>query len=92
MHILGLLHLSLEVEAFLIKADKARIATIQNTVNDEFDEVERTGWRTYIAEVANLATSDGYVCSVRIFLMRFNLPYNHGVKKKFFCIEVYLQA
>ena len=60
-----------------------RIATIQNTVNDEFDEVEGTGWRTYIARVANLATSDGDVCSIGIFLMRFNLSDNHGVKNLF---------
>ena len=57
-HILGSLHQGLEVDFFKIKSDKLRIATIQNTVNDEFDEVEGTGWRTYIARVANLATSD----------------------------------
>ena len=90
MHILGSLHLSLEVEAFLIKADKARIATIQNTVNDEFDEVERTGWRTYISGIAHLATVDGDACLIGISLMRFNLADNHLVTNLFYSVLRYI--
>ena len=57
--------------------------TRQNTVNDEFDEFEGTGWRTYITGVANLDNSDGDVCSIGIFLMSFNLTENHGVTNLF---------
>ena len=73
----------MEVEVFKINADKARIVTRQKTVNDEFDEVEGTGWCTYIAGVANLATRDGDACSIGIFLMRLNLAYNHVVTNFF---------
>ena len=54
-----------------------------NTVNDEFDEVEGTGWHTYISRVTNLATSDGDACSIGILLMRFDLADNHGVANFF---------
>ena len=65
---------------FKIKADKARIATRQKNVNDEFDEVEGTSWRTYIYGVANLTTSDGDACLIGILPMRFDLADNHGVE------------
>ena len=68
---------------FKIKTDKARITTRQNTVNDEFDKVEGTGWRIYIPGVANLATSDNDKYSIGIFLMRLNLADNHGVTNFF---------
>ena len=71
------------MEVFKIKADKAPIATRHNTVNDEFDKIEETGWHTYIAGVASLATSDGYVCPIGIILMRFNLTDNHVVTNFF---------
>ena len=60
-----------------------RIATRQNTFNDEFDEVEGTCWRTYIARVSDLATSDGDACPIEILLMMFDLSDNHGVKFSF---------
>ena len=60
-----------------------RIATRQNTVNDEFDEVEWTGWRTYISGVANLTTCNGDACSIGILFMRFELADNHGVENFF---------
>ena len=55
----------------------------QNTVNDESDKVKGTGWRTYIARVADFATSNGDACPIRILLMSFNFADNHGVKKSF---------
>ena len=69
----------MEVEVFKIKADKARIATQQNTSNDNFDEIKSTGWRTYISGVANLTTCDGDACLIGILFMRFDLVDNHGV-------------
>ena len=69
--------------SFFIKAEKARILTRYNTVNDEFEEVEGTCWHTYIAGVENLATSDGDTCPIGIFLMRFDLADNHIVTNLF---------
>ena len=57
-----------------------RIATRQNTVNDEFDEVKGTSWRAYISGVADLDTKNGDECPIVILLMWFNLADNHGVK------------
>ena len=55
----------------------------QNTVNDKFDKVEGTCWRTYISGVAYLATRNGDACPIGILLMRFDLTDNHGVKNLF---------
>ena len=57
--------------------------TRQNTVNYELDKVEGTCWRTYIAGVSDLDTSDGDVCTIGILLTRFYLAYNHGVANFF---------
>ena len=57
--------------------------TRQNTVNDDLDEVEGTCWSIYISGEVDLATSNGDVCPIGIFLMRFDLAYNHGVKNFF---------
>ena len=56
-----------------------QILTRQNTVNGELDKVEGTCWRTYIAGLAYLATSDGDACPIGILFMRFDLAYNYGV-------------
>ena len=56
-----------------------RIATRQNAVNDKFDEVECTGWCTYIPGVENLTTCDGNEHAIRVFLVGFDLTDNHGV-------------
>ena len=55
----------------------------QNTVNDEFDEVKWTGWRTYIPRVANVTNYYGDACSIVIFFVRFDLTYDHGVANFF---------
>ena len=48
-----------------------RIATRQDTVNDD------------IAWVEYLATSDGDACPIGILILRFDLTYNHGVANFF---------
>ena len=68
---------------FKVKSDKARIATIQDTVNEELDEVEGTCGRAYIAWVADLDTSDCDACLIGILLLRFYLTYHHGVANCF---------
>ena len=67
----------------VFKSDKARIETRQNTVNDEFDKVELTGWHTYISGVENLITCEGDACLIGIFFMRFDLADNHGAADLF---------
>ena len=49
------------------------------TVNDEFDKVKWTGWCTYIPGLENLTTCNGDMCTIQIFLVRFDLEDNHGV-------------
>ena len=49
----------------------------------KFDEVEGTGWRTYISGLVDLATSNVDACPIGIPLMRFNLADNHGVTNFF---------
>ena len=79
VHIFGSLRWVLEVKVFLIKGNKARVATRQNTVNDVFDDVDRTGWCTYIPGVANLTPCGGDARAIWILLVRFDLADNHGV-------------
>ena len=62
-----------------VKAEKARISTIQDTVNHELDEVEGTCGRTYISGIIDAATSNGDACTIGIFLLRSDLTHNHGV-------------
>ena len=62
----------------------------QNTVNNELDEGMGTCWLTYIVGAADLATSDGDECPIEILLMRFDLAYNHGVKKIFSFVLRYI--
>ena len=59
------------------------MATWQNTVNDELDKVQGTGWRTYIAGVAYFATSNGDAYPIGILLISFKLAENHGDKNLF---------
>ena len=66
-----------------VKADKARIATRQDTVNDELEKVKGTCGCAYITWVAYLATSDSDVCKIGILLLRFDLTYNHVVENLF---------
>ena len=53
--------------------------TRQNSINDEFDEVEWTGWCTYIPRVEILTTCNSYAREIWIFLVRFELADYHGV-------------
>ena len=89
-HIIGLLHRGLEVEVFKVKADKARNATRQDTVNDDFDKVKWTGWCTYIVGVADLANSHSDAFPIGILLMMFNLADNHGVTPLFSSVLRYI--
>ena len=64
---------------FCVKAEKARIATIQDTVNHELDQVNRRCGRAYIAGIIDTAARYGDACITRIFLLRSDFTHNHGV-------------
>ena len=66
--------------SFSDQREKSCVATQHNTVNDEFDWVEWTGWCAYIPRVAYLTTCDSDARAIRIFLVRFDLADNHGVE------------
>ena len=83
MHILRSIHWCLEVKAFCVKADKARITTIQNTVNNEIDKIEGTCGRAYISGITDAAASDGDVCRIGILLLRSDFTHNHVVGNLF---------
>ena len=83
MHILRSIHWGLEVNFFCVKADKARITRIQDTVNHDIDKVKGTCGHSYIAGTAYAATSDSDACIIGILLLILDLTYNHGVENLF---------
>ena len=83
MHILRSIHSCLEIKVFLVKADKVRIVTRQDTFNHELEEVEGTGGHAYILWIADAATSDGDTCTIGVFLLMSDLIHNHGVEDLF---------
>ena len=62
-----------------INAYKARIATIQDTVNHKLDKVKRTCGHADISRIIDAAASDGDACMIGIFLLRSDFTHNHGV-------------
>ena len=66
-HILRSVHWGLEVKVFCVKSEKARIATRQDNVKHEIDEVEVTCGRAYISRITNAATSNGDACTIGVF-------------------------
>ena len=78
-HIFRAIHWCLEVKVFCVKADKLCIATGQNTVNQELDQVKRTCGRAYISGTTNEAARYSDACTIGIFLLRSDLTHNHGV-------------
>ena len=68
---------------FCVKAYIARIATRQDTINHELDEVEVTCGRAYVAWISYAATIDSDECPIGIFLLRPDLTHNHDVGKHF---------
>ena len=68
---------------FLVKSEKVRIATRQDTVNRKLYEVEGTYGRAYVTWIADMTTSDGDACPIVIFLLRSDLTRNHGVENLF---------
>ena len=82
-HILRSIHWCLEVKGFCIKADKARIATRQDTLNHDIDKAEGTCGRAYIAVITDTAARDGDACTIGIFLLRSDFTYNHGAANLF---------
>ena len=69
----------MEVNLFCVKAEKARIATIQDTVNHALDQFERTFGRAYILGITDVAVSYGDACTIGILLLRLDHTHNHGV-------------
>ena len=67
-------------KCFCIKSDKARIATRQNTVNQDIENVEGTCGRAYIVWIKDAANSDCYECKIGIFLLGSDLTHNYGVE------------
>ena len=63
-----------------VKADKSRIATRQENVNNELDQVKITCGRAYIAEIIDPVARYGDACTIGIFLLRSDLTQNHGVE------------
>ena len=61
---------------FCVKADKVRIATRQDTVNNKLDQVKRTCGHAYIAGITDTTNSYGDVCTIEIFLLRSYFTHN----------------
>ena len=74
------MHWGLEIFFFKLKSYKARIATRQDTINNELEEVEGTCGRAYVAWIVDAATRDGDACPIGVFLLRSDLTHNHGVE------------
>ena len=62
-----------------VKADKVCIATRQDTVNYELEQVERTCELAYTSGITYVASRYGDVCTIGIFLLMSDLTHNHGV-------------
>ena len=82
-HILWSIHWGLEINFFCVKAEKLRIAAIQDTVNHELDKVEGTCGHAYISWISDVATSNGDTCTIGIFILRSDLTNHHGVEISF---------
>ena len=67
-------------ERFCVKVDKVRIATTQDTVNHEIDQVDRTCGCAYISGIIDSASGNGDVYTISIFLLRSDFTHNHGVE------------
>ena len=73
-----------------VKSDKVRIATKQDTVNNDFYRVKRTCVRAYISETTNAAASYGNACTIGILILRSDLTHNHGVENFLLSIMRYI--
>ena len=63
-----------------VKADKSLIATRQENINNDLDQVKRTCGRAYIAEIIDPVARYGDACTIGILLLRSDLTHNHGVE------------
>ena len=62
-----------------VKSYKVRIATRQDTVNNELDQIERTCGRAYISGITYAADSYCDAYTIGMFLLRSDLTHKYGV-------------